>query len=146
MTLNRVNTTEKWLLRLYFMWPVLTNWVLTRSRLTAFEEKWEPKMDSNWGPTAYQPNALPLGQTSSWSVWWCGDDVLGWHDLSKPTLHRSTLIHNKVQNYLHKNTQKERGLNLIIGHYVIATVFSSHCLFTWFYYVFILIMWVKLYI
>ena len=39
MTLNRVNTTEKWLLRLYFMWSVLTNWVLTRSRLIVLQAK-----------------------------------------------------------------------------------------------------------
>ena len=30
-----------------------------------FEEKGEPKMESNRGPSAYQPTALPLGQTSS---------------------------------------------------------------------------------
>ena len=28
-----------------------------------FEEKGEPKRYSNRGPSAYQPNALPLGQT-----------------------------------------------------------------------------------
>ena len=32
---------------------------------TTFEEKGEPKSDSNRGPSAYQPNALPLGQTGS---------------------------------------------------------------------------------
>ena len=31
---------------------------------TAFEDK-RAKMDSNWGPSAYQPNALPLGQIGS---------------------------------------------------------------------------------
>ena len=30
-----------------------------------FEEKGEPKRVSNRGPSAYQPNALPLGQTGS---------------------------------------------------------------------------------
>ena len=30
-----------------------------------FEEKGEPKHKSNRGPSAYQPNALPLGQTGS---------------------------------------------------------------------------------
>ena len=30
-----------------------------------FEEKGEPKRISNRGPSAYQPNALPLGQTGS---------------------------------------------------------------------------------
>ena len=30
-----------------------------------FEEKGEPKSVSNRGPSAYQPNALPLGQTGS---------------------------------------------------------------------------------
>ena len=30
-----------------------------------FEEKGEPKRESNRGPSAYQPNALPLGQTGS---------------------------------------------------------------------------------
>ena len=30
-----------------------------------FEEKGEPKRVSNRGPPAYQPNALPLGQTGS---------------------------------------------------------------------------------
>ena len=35
-----------------------------------FEEKGEPKRVSNRGPSAYQPNALPLGQTGShpWRV------------------------------------------------------------------------------
>ena len=33
-----------------------------------FEEKGEPKRVSNRGPSAYQPNALPLGQTGS-QVW-----------------------------------------------------------------------------
>ena len=32
---------------------------------TIFEEKGEPKRISNRGPSAYQPNALPLGQTGS---------------------------------------------------------------------------------
>ena len=32
---------------------------------TTFEEKGEPKRISNRGPSAYQPNALPLGQTGS---------------------------------------------------------------------------------
>ena len=32
---------------------------------TTFEEKGELKADSNRGPSAYQPNALPLGQTGS---------------------------------------------------------------------------------
>ena len=33
---------------------------------TTFEEKGEPKqIQSNRGPSAYQPNALPLGQTGS---------------------------------------------------------------------------------
>ena len=32
---------------------------------TRFEEKREPKRVSNRGPSAYQPNALPLGQTGS---------------------------------------------------------------------------------
>ena len=32
---------------------------------TPFQEKGEPKADSNRGPSAYQPNALPLGQTGS---------------------------------------------------------------------------------
>ena len=30
-----------------------------------FEEKGEPKRVSNRGPSAYHPNALPLGQTGS---------------------------------------------------------------------------------
>ena len=30
-----------------------------------FEEKGEPEAVSNRGPSAYQPNALPLGQTGS---------------------------------------------------------------------------------
>ena len=30
-----------------------------------FEERGEPKRVSNRGPSAYQPNALPLGQTGS---------------------------------------------------------------------------------
>ena len=30
-----------------------------------FKEKGEPKRVSNRGPSAYQPNALPLGQTGS---------------------------------------------------------------------------------
>ena len=30
-----------------------------------FEEKGEPKRVSNRGPSAHQPNALPLGQTGS---------------------------------------------------------------------------------
>ena len=30
-----------------------------------FEEKGEPKAVSNRGPSAYQPNALPLGHTGS---------------------------------------------------------------------------------
>ena len=30
-----------------------------------FEEKKESRTDSNRGPSAYQPNALPLGQTGS---------------------------------------------------------------------------------
>ena len=30
-----------------------------------FEEKGEPKLVSNQGPSTYQPNALPLGQTGS---------------------------------------------------------------------------------
>ena len=30
-----------------------------------FEEKGDPKAVSNRGPSAYQPNALPLGQTGS---------------------------------------------------------------------------------
>ena len=30
-----------------------------------FEEKGEPKRVSNRGPSAYQPNALPLGQTGT---------------------------------------------------------------------------------
>ena len=30
-----------------------------------FEEKGEPEVDSNQGSSAYQPNALPLGQTGS---------------------------------------------------------------------------------
>ena len=33
-----------------------------------FEEKGEPKLASNRGPSAYQPNALPLGQTCSLHV------------------------------------------------------------------------------
>ena len=33
-----------------------------------FEEKGEPKRVSNRGPSAYQPNALPLGQTGSQSA------------------------------------------------------------------------------
>ena len=33
-----------------------------------FEEKAEPKADLNWGPSAYQPNAWPLGQTDSFSL------------------------------------------------------------------------------
>ena len=32
---------------------------------TTFEEKGEPKRESNRGPSAYQPTALPLDQTSS---------------------------------------------------------------------------------
>ena len=40
-----------------------------------FEEKGEPKRVSNRGPSAYQPNALPLGQTGSRS-WGQGDEVL----------------------------------------------------------------------
>ena len=32
---------------------------------TAFEEKGEPKRISNRGPSAYQPNARPQGQTGS---------------------------------------------------------------------------------
>ena len=32
---------------------------------TTFEEKGEPKSGSNRGPSAYQPNALPLGQPGS---------------------------------------------------------------------------------
>ena len=32
------------------------------------EEKGEPKRVSNRGPSAYQPNALPLGQTGSQKV------------------------------------------------------------------------------
>ena len=32
---------------------------------STFEEKGEPKADSNRGPSAYQPNASPLGQTGS---------------------------------------------------------------------------------
>ena len=32
---------------------------------TFFEEKGEPKRVSNRGPSAYQPNALPLGHTGS---------------------------------------------------------------------------------
>ena len=32
---------------------------------TFFEETGEPKRVSNRGPSAYQPNALPLGQTGS---------------------------------------------------------------------------------
>ena len=38
---------------------------VTRPQLTTFEEKGEPKPDSNRDPSAYQPNALPLGQTGS---------------------------------------------------------------------------------
>ena len=34
-----------------------------------FEEKVEPKAVSNCGPSAYQPDALPLGQTSSRLHW-----------------------------------------------------------------------------
>ena len=34
---------------------------------TAFEEKGEPKRIRTLGPFAYQPNALPLGQTGSQS-------------------------------------------------------------------------------
>ena len=34
-------------------------------QITAFEEKGEQKADSNQGPSAYQPNALPLDQTGS---------------------------------------------------------------------------------
>ena len=34
---------------------------------TAFEEKGEPKRIQTLGPFAYQPNALPLGQTGSQS-------------------------------------------------------------------------------
>ena len=30
-----------------------------------FEEKGGPKVESNRGPSAYQPDALPLGQTGS---------------------------------------------------------------------------------
>ena len=33
-----------------------------------FEEKGEPEVVSNRGPSAYQPNALPLGQTGLHSV------------------------------------------------------------------------------
>ena len=32
---------------------------------TICEEKGEPKQESNHGPSAYQPSALPLGQTGS---------------------------------------------------------------------------------
>ena len=32
---------------------------------TTFEEKGEPEADSNRGPSAYLPNALPLGQNVS---------------------------------------------------------------------------------
>ena len=35
-----------------------------------FEEKGEPKRVSNRGPSAYQPNALPLGQTGSRGRMW----------------------------------------------------------------------------
>ena len=34
-------------------------------QITAFEEKGEQKADSNQGPSAYQPNVLPLDQTGS---------------------------------------------------------------------------------
>ena len=42
---------------------VTTETVSTNHNL--FEEKGEPKRVSNRGPSAYQPNALPLGQTGS---------------------------------------------------------------------------------
>ena len=34
-------------------------------QITMFEEKGQPKGGSNRGPSAYQPNALPLGQIGS---------------------------------------------------------------------------------
>ena len=42
------------------------------------EEKGEPKPAvSNRGPSAYQPNALPLGQTGSHTKWKPFDDFIG---------------------------------------------------------------------
>ena len=38
------------------------SWDSDEWQTTTFEEKGEPKVDSNRGPSAYQPNALPLGQ------------------------------------------------------------------------------------
>ena len=35
---------------------------------TTFKEKGQPEAESNRGPSAYQPNALPLGQTGSQAV------------------------------------------------------------------------------
>ena len=36
-----------------------------RPQTTNFEEKGEAEAESNRGPSAYQPNPLPLGQTGS---------------------------------------------------------------------------------
>ena len=41
-----------------------------------FEGKGEPKRVSNRGPSAYQPNALPLGQTGSRSEAGTGADLI----------------------------------------------------------------------
>ena len=40
---------------------------------TTFEEKGEPKQVWNRGPSAYQPNSLPLGQTGSLELAWTMD-------------------------------------------------------------------------
>ena len=37
---------------------------------TTFLKRKESQASSNRGPSAYQPNALPLGQTGSHSWWW----------------------------------------------------------------------------
>ena len=51
---------------------VSSNFLIVRDKVTrqgpqttAFEEKGEAEVDSNRGPSANQPNALPLGQTGS---------------------------------------------------------------------------------
>ena len=45
----------------------IVRYKVTRQRpeTTIFEDKRRAEADSNRGPSAYQPNALPLGQTSS---------------------------------------------------------------------------------
>ena len=40
---------------------------------TTFEEKGEPKRYPNRRPSAYQPNALSLGQTGLQAHWWWSD-------------------------------------------------------------------------